>query len=52
MSKPKVDTDELCKELVRIAGFANNESVRKKIYTAVRQLQLLDKLAKEASHVD
>lgn len=48
-SPPKlVDTIELCKELVIMAAFVGNWRVQQKIYKAVRQLQLLDKLAAEA----
>lgn len=43
-----VDTIELCKELSAMAGFMDNAWRREKIYKAVRQLQLLDKLATEA----
>ncbi len=42
-----IDTEELCKELVRLAAFAEPK-LRDKIYKAVRQLQLLDKLAADA----
>lgn len=50
MIKPKpIDTDELCKELVAMAGSVDNPVVRDKIHSAVRQLQLLDKLAREAA---
>ena len=44
----KCDTIELCKELVTMAAFVDNTRVRDKIYKAVRQLQLLDKIAIEA----
>jgi hypothetical protein len=45
-SVPKpVDTTMLCKELVLMAGFCEDRRIAKKIYQAVRQLQLLDKLA-------
>lgn len=48
-SPPKlVDTTELCKDLVAMAAFLGNSRVEQKIYKAVRQLQLLDKLAAEA----
>ena len=48
-SPPKmVDTMELCKDLVVMAAFVENSKVQDKIYKAVRQLQLLDKLATEA----
>lgn len=48
-SPPKlVDTIDLCKELVAMAGFIEDRRVQEKIYKAVRQLQLLDKLAAEA----
>lgn len=43
-----VDTIELCKELVAMAGFMADPRRREKIYKAVRQLQLLDKLAAQA----
>jgi hypothetical protein len=43
-----IDTTELCKELVMMAAFVGNSHVEQKIYKAVRQLQLLDKLATEA----
>lgn len=44
-----VDTTELCKDLVRMAGFmADDPRRQEKIYKAVRQLQLLDQLASEA----
>lgn len=42
-----IDTVELCKELVAHAAFAEPK-LRDKIYKAVRQLQLLDKLAADA----
>lgn len=42
-----VDTTELCKEIVVLAAFAEPK-LRDKIYKAVRQLQLLDKLAADA----
>jgi hypothetical protein len=48
-SPPKlVDTIELCKELVIMAAFVDNARVQEKIYKAVRQLQLLDRLAAKA----
>lgn len=48
-SSPKpVDTTELCKELVAMAAFIENLHVREKIYKAVRQLQILDKVATDA----
>lgn len=42
-----VNTDDLCKTLVALAAFAlhDNPRAQAKIYKAVRQLQLLDKLA-------
>jgi len=40
-----VDTSELCKELVAMAGLLDDRRVAQKIYKAVRQLQLLDKAA-------
>ena len=43
-----VDTVELCKELVVLAAFVENPKAQEKIYKAVRQLQLLDKLATDA----
>ncbi len=56
MKKPKrkssplklVDTEELCKDLVRMAAFLEDKRVQTQIYKAVRQLQLLDRLAVEA----
>lgn len=42
-----MDTDKLCKELVEMTSLIDNPVVREKIYSAVRQLQLLDKLARE-----
>ncbi len=52
MRKPSVpqpvDTIELCKDLVRMAGFLEDRRGQEKIYKAVRQLQILDKLAAEA----
>lgn len=48
-SPPKLlDTRDLCRELVATAAFAGNYHVEQQIYKAVRQLQLLDKLATEA----
>lgn len=48
-SPPKLaDTTELCKELVAMVAFVPNQRLQDKIYKAVRQLQLLDKLAAEA----
>ena len=44
----RIDTIELCKELVTMAAFVENPHVQEKIYKAVRQLQLLDRLAVEA----
>lgn len=44
----RVDTIELCKELVAMAGLLEDKRVREKIYKAVRQLQLLDKAAADA----
>jgi hypothetical protein len=41
----RVDTNELCKELVAMAAFVDSPHVQEKIYKAVRQLQLLDRLA-------
>jgi len=43
-----LDTAELCKELVIMAGFVVNPKIRETIYKAVRQLKLLDKLAVDA----
>lgn len=43
-----VSTNELCKELVAMAGFMADPRRQEKIYKAVRQLQLLDRLAVEA----
>lgn len=43
-----VNTEELCKDLVRMAGFMLDPKKRDKIYKAVRQLQLLDKVAADA----
>lgn len=43
-----VNTEELCKELVAMAGFLDDKRVAEKIYKAVRQLQILDKLASES----
>ena len=43
-----VDTAELCKDLVAMAGLLGNSRIGQKIYKAVRQLQLLDKLAIKA----
>lgn len=45
-----VDTTELCKELVAMAGFLEDKRVQEKIYKTVRQLQLLDKLVADAVH--
>ena len=45
----KVDTTVLCKELVIMAGFLEDRRVAEKIYKAVRQLQILDKLASEST---
>ena len=48
-SPPKLaDTTELCKDIAAIAGTIDDRRTREKIYKAVRQLQLLDKLAVEA----
>ena len=47
-SPRRVDTTELCKKLVAMAGFLEDKRVQEKIYKAVRQLQLLDKAASEA----
>jgi len=44
----RIDTMELCKELVAMAGLLDNRYVAHKIYKAVRQLQLLDQVAKSA----
>lgn len=41
-----VDTNEICKDLVAIAGFLDDRRAAMKIYKAVRQLQLLDLAAK------
>jgi hypothetical protein len=41
------DTIKLCEELVRMAAFVENKRVQQKIYKTVRQLQLLDQLAKD-----
>jgi hypothetical protein len=43
-----VDTTELCKELVAMAAFIPSQRLQDKIYKAVRQLQLLDKLVADA----
>jgi hypothetical protein len=45
----KIDTIELCKELVAMAGLLEDRRVAEKIYKAVRQLQILDKLASETA---
>lgn len=48
-SPPKLaDTAELCRDLSAMAGVMADPRRREKIYKAVRQLQLLDKLAVEA----
>ena len=44
-----VNSEELCKELAAMAGFLDDHRARNIIYKAVRQLQLLDKLAAETS---
>jgi len=44
-----VDTNDLCKQLVAIAGFIEDRHAAMKIYKAVRQLQLLDLAAKNIS---
>lgn len=41
-----VDTRDLCKDLVAIAGFLEDRRTAMKIYKAVRELQLLDLAAK------
>lgn len=43
-----INTIELCKELVIMAAFLEDRRVAKKIYEAVRQLQLLDAEAVKA----
>lgn len=49
-SPPKLmDTIELCKDLVAMAGLLEDRRAAEKIYKAVRQLQLLDEAAKNAS---
>jgi len=48
-SPPKLmDTEQLCKDLVITAAFVENKHVADKLYKAVRQLQLLDKVARQA----
>lgn len=46
-SKPVI-THDLCIELVAMAGFVEDRRVRERIYKAVRQLQILDKLVADA----
>jgi hypothetical protein len=48
-SPPKLtDTHDLCLELVALAGLVEDRRTQEKIYQAVRQLQLLDRAAREA----
>ncbi len=48
-SLPKLaDTAEICRDLSAMAGPMADPRRREKIYKAVRQLQLLDKLATDA----
>lgn len=44
----KMSSNELCKSLAAIAGFAEDESTSLTIYEAVRRLQLLEAAAVEA----
>lgn len=44
----KMSSNELCKSLVAVAGFTEDEQTRLKIYEAVRRLQLLEAAAIEA----
>ena len=48
-SPPKLtDTHDLCLELAALAGLVEQRRVQEKIYQAVRQLRLLDQVAREA----
>jgi hypothetical protein len=48
-SPPKLtDTHDLCLELIALTGLVEDQRTQEKIHQAVRQLQLLDRTAREA----